>query len=63
MYSLIFVYIYICHFSSGQTDEPLFTPVWFSPKHDVNGNVYHEYLGNYWKSKEQQDWLKCPDIY
>ncbi|CAH8504376.1 Oxysterol-binding protein 2 [Schistosoma haematobium] len=47
----------------GQTDEPLFTPVWFSPKHDVNGNVYHEYLGNYWKSKEQQDWLKCPDIY
>ncbi|CAH8533196.1 unnamed protein product [Schistosoma rodhaini] len=47
----------------GQTDEPLFTPVWFSPKQDVNGNLYHEYLGNYWESKERQDWLKCPDIY
>ncbi|CAH8476184.1 unnamed protein product [Schistosoma turkestanicum] len=47
----------------GQTDEPLFTPVWFTPKYDVNGNLYHQYLGNYWQAKEQQDWAKCPDIY
>ncbi|CAH8504143.1 unnamed protein product [Heterobilharzia americana] len=47
----------------GQTNEPLFTPVWFEAKQDVNGNVYHAYLENYWQAKERQDWSKCPDIY
>ncbi|CAH8839050.1 unnamed protein product [Trichobilharzia szidati] len=47
----------------GLTNEPLFTPIWFAPKHDSNGNVYHVYLNNYWQAKEKQDWSKCPDIY
>ena len=27
------------------------------------GKLIHVYSGNYWESKDKQDWSKCPDIF
>ncbi|XP_044750279.1 oxysterol-binding protein 2-like [Coccinella septempunctata] len=38
-------------------------PIWFHPFLKEDGSRIHKFNGNYWKSKEQQDWSKCPDIF
>ncbi len=40
-------------------------PKWFKREEDEQngGKLIHVYQGNYWESKEKQDWSGCPDIF
>ncbi|GLH12867.1 Oxysterol-binding protein 1 [Gryllus bimaculatus] len=41
-----------------------YEPIWFKKeKERWTGNVFHMYQGEYWSSKQQQDWNRCPDIF
>lgn len=41
-----------------------YEPIWFKKQTDpITGNLVHIYCGEYWSSKEKQDWSKCPKIY
>ena len=41
-----------------------YTPKWFKKEKDhQTGNLIHMYMGDYWESKEKQEWSRCPDIY
>jgi len=40
------------------------TPLWFRKEEDpVTGIPIHVYANQYWKSKANQDWSRCPDIF
>ncbi|CAH0548933.1 unnamed protein product [Brassicogethes aeneus] len=48
---------------TGNHIEP-YQPLWFEQKkNEETGTVIHVYKGNYWESKEKQDWSMCPDIF
>ncbi|UYV77650.1 OSBP [Cordylochernes scorpioides] len=41
-----------------------YEPTWFKKQNDpVTGNPIHVYNGQYWDSKQNQDWSRCPDIF
>jgi len=43
-----------------------YEPLWFKRVEDVQaggGKVIHAYSGNYWESKDKQDWKVCPEIF
>jgi len=43
-----------------------YQPLWFTKVEDKQaggGKLIHVYSGNYWESKDKQDWSKCPDIF
>ncbi|CAB3359185.1 Hypothetical predicted protein [Cloeon dipterum] len=43
---------------------PGYEPVWFKQETEKStGVVGYMYQGNYWESKEKQDWSMCPNIY
>lgn len=43
---------------------PPYEPLWFSKEREEDSDVItHVYRGNYWTSKERNDWAQCPDIF
>lgn len=43
-----------------------YEPLWFRKVEDVQaggGKLIHAYCGNYWESKDKQDFKVCPDIF
>ena len=43
---------------------PAYEPLWFQNETDPQtGGVCHVFTEEYWRSKEAQDWSRCPDIY
>lgn len=43
---------------------PPYEPVWFSKEKDEGtDNVIFAYKGQYWESKAETNWSKCPDIF
>ncbi|CAO1304197.1 unnamed protein product [Diamesa hyperborea] len=50
--------------SSGGSPYPNYEPLWFNrEKEDGTDNVIHTYRGQYWESKDKEDWSKCPPIF
>lgn len=46
------------------SENQVWQPLWFDKKIcSATGNLCHVYNGNYFKTKEKQDWHACPNIF